>query len=1006
MYSNKNNKNNKLVSSDYMYKVTAIVSTYNSELFFEGCMENLINQTIYKKDELQVVVIDSASQEMESEIAKGYINNYDHIVYQRTEDRESLYKAWNRGLSIARGKYLTNANTDDRHHPAALERLANVLDYNPDVGLAYGDCLITEKINETFIANTAKNAYVFPQCSIKQALARQFFGPQPMWRSSVHETIGYFDSNLSIQGDYDFFIRLAWKFGGIHFPELLGLYCRRSDSVERADRCKNIQEQAIVKNYYRSLIPIRDIYPALNLYPDSEETLAICHIDLGNLFFQAGGDTKNARANYLQSIKICPSIAPVARHNLALCDLFDKKFKTSNANPYTSRAVPIEYSNELARIEHDVLSIDPKVIIGPLEHSMEVAKKLQKEEREKNNFFKHKRSLRSFCFAAKDLMSAHYDSAEQHMVYYKTGIDYEAFSKWDRRRSALPSISVIIPAFRTGKALLECLDSLEHQSVDDFEVIVVDNGGNNCVHKEILSRNLLLIKTTVNVFPSEARNIGSFFARGDILAFLDDDGIAHPEFIKSIFVAFSSNSVKALRGKVLPKSKNPYGEQHATHYNLGEKIIRHYIGTEGCSAILSDAYKNVNGMNPLLFGAEGLEISYRLSKLYGMDSIIYSPKTIIYHDYANSEYKLQNKIDRHKNIHEYLANREPEVLNYMHGIRNEYDSLCRNTIRHPLNNDNLKSLLNIIGWNKKFEKYSDFFELCKVLKIIQSPSISIIVISWRYNPDTLKNFQALNAQRNQNFELIFVDNGGKPGEFDKLKPYIDTYVRLNTNTGAYLARNVGAVFAQAPILLFLDDDAISADDFVKAHLDVHGQFDVHAVRGVCLPKTDNPLNSMARHYYLGDKPYPRFGDLEGNISYKAESFFRIGGWDDEIIFGHGGIDLCYRLLQVDPDMRKHVYHPGPMIHHDYLVDEQHFAEKREKQSRSWDYLRRKHGTAIDNFLACWDKFIGAERALLTRETKQPEKGQSLKNLAEYYRRKGKIDKADAYLRMAESKNSP
>ncbi len=52
---------------------------------------------------------------------------------------------------------------------------------------------------------------------------------------------------------------------------------------------------------------------------------------------------------------------------------------------------------------------------------------------------------------------------------------------------------------------------------------------------------------------------------------------------------------------------------------------------------------------------------------------------------------------------------------------------------------------------------------------------------------------------------------------------------------------------------------------------------------------------MATDYYLGDKPFPIYADLEGNTTYKAKAFFKFGGWDDEIKFGGGGVDLSIRL---------------------------------------------------------------------------------------------------------------
>ncbi|WP_045212476.1 glycosyltransferase [Desulfonatronovibrio magnus] len=302
------------------------------------------------------------------------------------------------------------------------------------------------------------------------------------------------------------------------------------------------------------------------------------------------------------------------------------------------------------------------------------------------------------------------------------------------------------------------------------------------------------------------------------------------------------------------------------------------------------------------------------------------------------------------------------------------DKVRKDSVNNSFSQKPLIENLKNIRWNQKLSLYKKYIESIKFRNSLVAPKISIIVISWRLHPDTIKNFQILEKQRDQNFELIFVDNGGKSGEFEELKPYIDTYVRLNTNTGAYLARNIGAVFAKAPILFFLEDDGIPAVNIVQAHLDAHEKYDVIAVRGVYQPKTKNPLNEIAEHYYLGEKLYPRFGDLEGNVSYNANIFFQAEGWDDNIKFGHGGIDLCYRLLKVDPDMRKQIYSPAPVILHDYAVDENYLVSKRKKQSQSWQYLRQKHGPDFDRFLPSWDKFIGKEQLIInTSPTLSPMK---------------------------------
>lgn len=271
------------------------------------------------------------------------------------------------------------------------------------------------------------------------------------------------------------------------------------------------------------------------------------------------------------------------------------------------------------------------------------------------------------------------------------------------------------------------------------------------------------------------------------------------------------------------------------------------------------------------------------------------------------------------------------------------------------NNTSFEYWLNKKGWQYKKGLYADCFESITFQKKVNEPDISVIVISWRLHPDNLKNFQILEKQRKQNFELIFVNNGGQESEFEILKPFVDTYVRLNTNTGAYLARNIGSVFARAPILIFLEDDGLPERDFVRAHLKVYEKYDVIAARGVYSPKTDTPINKLAHHYYMGDVPYPLPSNLEGNCSYRADCFFKVGGWDDEIMFGHGGRELSLRLLGVEPDQRKQIYSPDPVIYHDFAANEGHLVEKQKKQEASLHRLKKKY-PQWDNITNSWLKY--------------------------------------------------
>lgn len=240
------------------YLVSAIVSTYNAEEFVRGCLEDLENQTI--ADRLEIIVVNSNSQQNEDAIVKEFRKKYDNITYIKTEQRENLYTAWNRAVKIARGRFLTNANTDDRHRKDALEILANALLENPDVALVYSDQVITDTPNPTFenhhVIQTAKR----PEYSHKRLLFGCCVGSQPMWRKKLHDELGCFDDTLDSAADWEFWLRISEKYPCKRVPQFLGLYFHNAEGIEHGRKIHSLYERYLVgKRYgnpYISVIPV------------------------------------------------------------------------------------------------------------------------------------------------------------------------------------------------------------------------------------------------------------------------------------------------------------------------------------------------------------------------------------------------------------------------------------------------------------------------------------------------------------------------------------------------------------------------------------------------------------------------------------------------------------------------------------------------------------------------------------------------------------------------------
>ena len=61
-------------------KVSAIVSTFNSSKYLGSCIWSLLDQTLYEKEELEIIVIDSGSEENEDKIVKQFQKSHQRII--------------------------------------------------------------------------------------------------------------------------------------------------------------------------------------------------------------------------------------------------------------------------------------------------------------------------------------------------------------------------------------------------------------------------------------------------------------------------------------------------------------------------------------------------------------------------------------------------------------------------------------------------------------------------------------------------------------------------------------------------------------------------------------------------------------------------------------------------------------------------------------------------------------------------------------------------------------
>ncbi len=127
-----------------------------------------------------------------------------------------------------------------------------------------------------------------------------------------------------------------------------------------------------------------------------------------------------------------------------------------------------------------------------------------------------------------------------------------------------PAFSIIVPTYRRPEQLRECLRSLADLDYprDRFEVIVVDDASPappRGVVTECQARLSVRLLEQGHAGPAAARNTGARAARGDYLAFTDDDCLAAPGWLRALQVRLEAAPSALVGGRTVNAcSDNPY----------------------------------------------------------------------------------------------------------------------------------------------------------------------------------------------------------------------------------------------------------------------------------------------------------------------------------------------------------------------------------------------------------------------------------------------------------------
>lgn len=117
----------------------------------------------------------------------------------------------------------------------------------------------------------------------------------------------------------------------------------------------------------------------------------------------------------------------------------------------------------------------------------------------------------------------------------------------------MPSISIIIPIYNAAKTLSRCLNSCIFQTLQDIEILLINNGSSDesdKIIKACAEARIKVINLDSNVGAPMARNIAMDRATGEFICFMDaDDLYPAPDVLQSLYTAAKAHSVEICGGE-------------------------------------------------------------------------------------------------------------------------------------------------------------------------------------------------------------------------------------------------------------------------------------------------------------------------------------------------------------------------------------------------------------------------------------------------------------------------
>lgn len=175
--------------------ISIIIATYNAITCIHDAISSILRQCNF--NDYEIIVIDGASTDGTVEALKEY---GDQIEYWISEKDSGIYDAWNKGLALARGRYIAFLGSDDTYEPNALSHYKDYIQQYPECEY------ISSRVQ---LHANGKNTRVIGKAWTWGAFCRYMNVAHggSLHSAELYKRLGGYDTRYRIVGDYDLLLR-------------------------------------------------------------------------------------------------------------------------------------------------------------------------------------------------------------------------------------------------------------------------------------------------------------------------------------------------------------------------------------------------------------------------------------------------------------------------------------------------------------------------------------------------------------------------------------------------------------------------------------------------------------------------------------------------------------------------------------------------------------------------------------------------------------------------------